>query len=171
MPLRVLLQGFLLLALAGCADPPGLKKPLPPDAAEVLAATSAHRRLAAELRSEPGVLGTYLTQTNNPRRLVVVVRDAATLERLERTRPRRYDGLKLRYEVAPQGFVADSEAPLEAVPAETLPEGWWDRLVYLLRHQAQVDALLTRAKGWLQGLRERLQPRSVPPSSGPLAPT
>jgi hypothetical protein len=165
----------LLLALAGCADPPGIKKPLPPDAAEVLAATSAHKRLAAELRTEPGVLGTYLTQTNNPRRLVVVVQDEATLERLEQSRPRRYDGLKIRYEVAPQGFVADSDAPVEAVPTETLPEGWWDRFVYYLRHYGQAERLVARVKGWLRGLRDRLRPGNAPttpPSpSGSLAPT
>jgi hypothetical protein len=165
----------LLLALAGCADPPGISKPLPPDAAEILASTNAHKRLAAEFRTEPGVLGTYLTQTNNPRRLVVVVRDEATLERLERSRPRRYDGLKIRYEVAPQGFVADSEAPIEGVPTEALPEGWWDRLVYYMRHYGRPAELAAQAKGWLRGLWRRLKPGSGPavPSvpSESLAPT
>ena len=175
MPLRLLLHGLLLLTLAGCADPPGIKKPLPTDAAEVLASTSAHKRLAAELRAEHGVLGTYLTQTNNPRHLVVVVQDEATLERLEQSKPRRYDGLKVRYEVAPRGFVADSDAPIEAVPTEAVPEGWWDRAVYYVRHYAQPGRLVARIRGWLAGLWQRVRPGGAPATQpspeGSLAPT
>lgn len=168
MSLRALLGAVLLLLLAACADPPGVSKPLPTDPAEVTASTNAHKRLAADLRAEPGVLGTYLTQTNNPRRLVVVVQDEATRDRISNGRPRRYDGVKLRFEIAPQGFRADSDAPIAAVPVEAVPEGWWDRFIYWLKHYGR------RLKGAVTSGASPSPDASASPNPSPeasLAPT
>jgi hypothetical protein len=119
--------------LGACADPPGLRQPLPVDQREEYASYASFRNLANELSKEDGVLSTYLTRTNNPRELVVVVRDKDVRRRIDQRYQGRLNGLTIRVELAPVGF---EEEGIRAVPKEMLPTTWWGKLFYYLRHYA-----------------------------------
>lgn len=133
-PTRPILLLTCILALAGCADPPGMRKPLPLDTREQFAASETYRRIGPELARQPGVVGTYLTQTNNPRRLVIIVRDEATMETIKKQYGRKIDDLRIRYEVANKGW--DPNEGIEAVPTESLPTTWWDKVIFYFKNFA-----------------------------------
>lgn len=122
-----------LICLTACADPPGVRQPLPSDPREEYAAYAAYRQVASDLSKEDGVLSTYLTRTNNPREVVVVVRDKDVRRRLDDRYRGRMNGLPLRVELAPKGF---EEEGIQPVPQENLPTTWWEKLVYYMRHYA-----------------------------------
>lgn len=131
---KKILGVFLALAcLLSCAEPPGLRQPLPPDPREEFAAYAAYRRAASDLGKEEGVLSTYLTRTNNPREVVVVVRDKDVRRRLDGKYRGRVNGLPVRVELAPKGF---EEEAIQRVQQEMLPTTWWEKVVYYLRHYA-----------------------------------
>jgi hypothetical protein len=94
---------------------------------------ASHRQLARELAQEDGVLSTYLTQTNNPRELVVIVRDKDIRRRVDDKYRGRLNGLTIRVELSPKGF---EEQGILAVTKEELPSTWWGWLVYYFRHYA-----------------------------------
>ena len=75
MSSRIAIGLLLTVTLVGCADPPGLPKPKPFDLQEEQRATATYDKYKNLVQDTDGVLTTYLTQTNNPRRMVVVVKD------------------------------------------------------------------------------------------------
>src|SRR5687767_4409904 len=97
--IKALSSFMCLLVLAGCADPPGMRKPLPIDYQEQSRAQAVYRTLGPQLTQFPGVVGSYLTQSNNPRRIVVVVRDKAVLKSMKSLYGKERDGVKIRYEL------------------------------------------------------------------------
>lgn len=134
MPRRPLVSLLCVLLLAGCADPPGLRKPLPVDYQEQNKAQEAYRRLGPQLAKYDVVVGSYLTQTNNPRRIVVVVRDKAAREQMRMLFGKEVDGVKIKYEIATKGF--DVDEGITEVPRQDLPQTWWDKVVYYFKHFA-----------------------------------
>lgn len=131
---RPLLSLMCLLVLAGCADPPGLKKPLPIDYQEQSNAQTVYRRLGPQMAKYDIVVGSYLTQTNNPRRIVCVVKDKTARDQMRTLFGKEVDGVKIRYEIASTGF--DSNDDITEVAKEELPTTWWDKVVYYLKHFA-----------------------------------
>jgi hypothetical protein len=132
---RPLLCLACLAALAGCADPPGTRKPLPLDYGEQTKAQQVYRALSPQLSKYDGVVGSYLTATNNPRRIVVVVKDKDTRDQMKQLFGRDRDGVKIRYEIASKGFEHD-DGPIEAVPNQDLPVTWWDKVMFYMKHFA-----------------------------------
>ena len=131
---RPVLSLAVLLALAGCADPPGLKKPLPLDYQEQSHAQDVYRRIGPQMAKYDGVVGSFLTQTNNPRRIVVVVKDKTTRDQMRMLFGKENDGVKIRYEISDKGF--DANAGIEAVEKVDLPVTWWDKVVFYLKNFA-----------------------------------
>lgn len=131
---RPLASLLCLLVLAGCADPPGLKKPLPVDYQEQTKAQEVYRRLGPQMAKYDVVVGSYLTQTNNPRRIVVVVKDKAAREQMRMLFGKSVDGVKIKYEVAAKGF--DVNEGITEVPKQDLPQTWWDKVVYYFKNFA-----------------------------------
>lgn len=131
---RPLLSLLCLLVLAGCADPPGLKKPLPIDYQEQTNAQNVYRRLGPQMAKYEGVVGSYLTQTNNPRRIVCVVKDKTAREQMKVLFGKEVDGVRIRYEIAEKGF--DTDEGIAEVPKVDLPQTWWDKVVYYLKNFA-----------------------------------
>ncbi len=131
---RPLISLLCLLALAGCADPPGLKKPLPIDYQEQSNAQTVYRRLGPLMAKYEGVVGSYLTQTNNPRRIVCVVKDKTAREQMKGMFGKQVDGVKIRYEIASKGF--DADEGITEVQKVDLPTTWWDKVVYYLKNFA-----------------------------------
>ena len=131
---RPLISLLCLLALAGCADPPGIKKPLPIDYQEQTHAQMVYHRVGPQMATIDGVVGSYLTQHNNPRRIVCVVKDKVTREQLQGLFGKDADGVRIRYEIADKGF--DAREGIEQVRNEDLPTTWWGKVVYYFKHFA-----------------------------------
>lgn len=132
---RTLLTCLCLATLAGCADAPGVKKPLPIDYQEQSKAQAIYRRVGREMAKQDGVVSTYLTSTNNPRRIVCVVRDKATRTALKATFGSTADGLKIRYEIVDAGFKED-DGPIEEVQTQSLPSTLWDKFIFYMKNFA-----------------------------------
>lgn len=131
---RSLASLVCLLVLAGCADPPGVKKPLPVDYQEQNKAQEVYRRLGPQMAKYDVVVGSYLTQTNNPRRIVVVVKDKAAREQMKMLFGKEVDGVKLKYQIAEKGF--DTDDGITEVPKQDLPQTWWDKVVFYFKNFA-----------------------------------
>lgn len=134
---RPLAHGLLLATLAlagplGCTTPADFPIPKPTDPIEQSKAIDTYKRLRATLGQEKGVLAFYLTTFNDPRSLVVEVKDDPTYERLSAKYSGDIEGLKLRMSV--RSDLAASDANLEEVKAMTLREAYVDRAWHWLRN-------------------------------------
>ena len=127
MSKRILFMALIAAALGGCADPPGLAKPKPFDYQEEQQATSVYQKYKGHFQAIDGVMTSYLTANNNPRAIMVVVRDKETAEKVRARFGRRVDGLRLRTSVVDRDVPDD--APIEAVPTQTLPDTWWGKVL------------------------------------------
>ncbi|MEB3195719.1 MAG: hypothetical protein VKP62_00805 [Candidatus Sericytochromatia bacterium] len=156
-----LLLGVALAGLLGCADPPGMRKPLPLDPAEEGQALATYRKAAQEVQQVDGVLGTYLTRTNNPREMVVVVRDKPARKRVGEKFGGEIAGLSLRVELAPKGF-EDEQEPIEEVQNEKLPSNWREWLAYAWNEGMQ--RLRTQVEEWRARWRQWRTPRPEEPN-------
>jgi hypothetical protein len=119
---------MLMLTLAGCADPPGLSKPKPFDLNEENRSTATYNKYKSVVQNTDGVLTTYLTQTNNPRRMIVVVKDEKTAESVKSAFRDKVltDGLSMKVRVVDR---QNDDDPIEAVPTESTPDTWWGRIL------------------------------------------
>ena len=128
MSSRIAIGLLLTVTLAGCADPPGLSKPKPFDLQEEQRATATYDKYKGVVQNTDGVLTTYLTQTNNPRRMVVVVKDDAAAKAVKKSYRDSIlaDGLKLKVAVVDREGEDD---PIEAVPTATTPDTWWGKVL------------------------------------------
>jgi hypothetical protein len=124
----ILFSLLIAAALGGCADPPGLAKPKPYSMEEEGQATAVYQKYSSHLQQLDGVLTTYLTATNNPRELMVVVKDDKTRKIIRDKYGRRVDGMRLSVKVL-DSEVADDDGPIEAVPTQTVPDTWWGKVV------------------------------------------
>jgi hypothetical protein len=123
----ILFSLLIAAALGGCADPPGLAKPKPYSMEEEGQATAVYQKYSGHLQQMDGVLTTYLTATNNPRALMVVVKDDKTAGEVRAKYGRRVDGMRLSVKVLDRE-VAD-DGPIEEVPTQTVPDTWWGKVV------------------------------------------
>lgn len=119
------------VSLAACTDPPGTPKPLPTDRAEESAAVAMYRKYAPHVREIDGVLSTGLTNNNNPRQLVVVVKDDQARQRVSGRFKDSLEGLPLVVKVAPS-YLEDGQG-IAAVPTQTVPDTWWGKLLEFFR--------------------------------------
>lgn len=128
MSTRLLWALVVTACLAGCADPPGVAKPKPLNYQEEHKASEIYHRYASQIDDIDGVLNTYLTASNNPRRVVVVVADRKARSAVREKFGKELEGLKIRYEIADRD-VPDDE-PIEAVPTAGLEAGgFWGQVV------------------------------------------
>lgn len=127
---RFLTSLFACAVLAGCADPPGTPKPLPLNYQEENQAIQVYRKFQPHLQGVEGVQETYLSANNNPRRVVVVVRDEASAARVRKQFGKNLDGLKMRFEIADQDKPEDG--PIQKVPTVEQPTTWWGKIVWYL---------------------------------------
>lgn len=130
---RLLIPPLMALAvgLSACADPPGMPKPLPTDHIEESSAMAMYRKYAPHLREIEGVFSTGLTSNNNPRQLVVVVKDDTAKKRVTSRFKDSLEGLPLVVKIAPS--YAEGEGAIEAVPTQTEPDTWWGKLAEFFR--------------------------------------
>lgn len=119
-----------LLLVVGCADAPGVTKPLPLDYQEQQRATDVYHRNAGRLNGMDGVYSTYLTTHNNPRRIIVVVRDNDALDNVERAFGTSIEGVTLDYRINPKAIEADGG--IKEVPTITMPTTWWGKVLLYL---------------------------------------
>lgn len=132
MSKRILLSLMIGAALAGCADPPGLPKPKPLDLAEEQRSTALFQKYGPHVRQVDGVLNTYLTANNNPRTLIVVVKDQKSADAVwnQYASVIEREGLPMRTKIAERNVPDDgSGGAIEAVPTQTVPDTWWGKVV------------------------------------------
>lgn len=127
MSKRILFYLMMTVALGGCADPPGLAKAKPYNMEEESQATAVYQKYSPHLQQIDGVLTTYLTATNNPRSLTVVVKDEKSAEAVREKYGRRIDGMRLSVKVINREVPDDD--PIEGVPTQTVPDTWWGKVV------------------------------------------
>ena len=92
--------------------------------------TAAYNKYKDPVQKMDGVLTTYLTRNNNPRELVVVVRDEKTGDAVydAYSRAIKQEGLRMQIKVVDREGAGDGN-PIEAVPTETTPDTWWGRVL------------------------------------------
>jgi hypothetical protein len=92
--------------------------------------SAAYNKYKLLVQQMDGVVTTYLTRNNNPREMVVVVRDHKAEEAVWQAYGHAVerDGLPMHLKVldrdAPEGV-----SPIEAVPTESQPDTWWGKLI------------------------------------------
>lgn len=130
MRARFLLSLMPLALVAGCADPPGKPKPLPLNYQEETQAIQVYRKYQPQIQAVDGVQEMYLTANNNPRRIVVVVRDEDAADRVKAQYGKRLDGLKMNFEVAKK--IKPADGPIEQVKTVEQPTTWWGKIAWYL---------------------------------------
>lgn len=121
---------FLVLAAlcaAGCATPPGTPMPKPTDYQELTHAQSVFERYSRVFANDPDVTSVLLSSNNNPRNLVVHVKDNAAQRRLLKKFTGTIEGVDTRYYVDREGPQPDD--PIEAVPTVAAPTTWWGKVM------------------------------------------
>jgi hypothetical protein len=127
---RLLSTIVLAAFMAGCADPPGIAKPKPMNYQEESKAGEIYNKYSGKLKEVDGVVTTYLTASNNPRRVVVVVRDRKARNAVKDKFGTDLDGLKLKFKTAENDVDVDDSAPIEAVPTSGFEAGgWWGQVL------------------------------------------
>ena len=130
MRARFLLSLMALTLVSACADPPGKPKPLPLNYQEETQAIQVYRKYQPQIQEMDGVQEMYLTANNNPRRIVVVVRDEASADRVKAQYGKRLDGLKMNFEVAKK--IKPADGPIEQVKTVEQPTTWWGKIAWYL---------------------------------------
>lgn len=125
----ILFTLLLTTALSGCADPPGLPKPKPFDLQEEQRSSAAYNKYKLLVQQMDGVVTTYLTRNNNPRQMIVIVKDHKSEEAVWQAYGHAVerDGVPMSIKV--QDRDVPDDAPIEAVPTQTVPDTWWGKLV------------------------------------------
>lgn len=119
---RLLCSIVLTAVMAGCADPPGVAKPKPLNYQEEAKASEIYHRYSPQLKDVDGVVTTYLTASNNPRRVVVVVKDRKSRNAVKEKFGTNLEGLKMKFKTAETDADID-DGPIEAVPTSGLEMG------------------------------------------------
>ena len=123
------LQAFLIAlsatSVAACADPPGTPHPLPFNYQEESSSLAIYDKYAPLIRQINGVDTVYLSANNNPRLLVVVVRDTVAQNQAKIRYGQVLDGkLNVDYRIEPRDD--DGEGPIAQVPTAKAPGSWWE---------------------------------------------
>ncbi|MOA52283.1 hypothetical protein D3C78_1755580 [compost metagenome] len=88
---------------------------------------AVYKKYKGHFQAIDGVMNSYLTANNNPRSIVVVVRDRKTAKAVEKEFGNRVDGLLLETSVVERDL--PDGAPIEAVPKQDLPDTWWGKVL------------------------------------------
>lgn len=116
----------ILVAQTACATPPGTPVPKPTDYVELNKSTDIFRRYSHILGNDPDVTAVLLTANNNPRHMIVHVKDHAAHDRLLKQYGGTIEGLDVWYYIDHEPNPGD---PIEAVPKVEEPKTWWEKLI------------------------------------------